>query len=116
VKRIALAVLLCVCVCAAAQGPAPAWANPKVRAITGFVRLDQGTWEKQVAAALVVLRKVKSEFEAEGYRWSRCALRRSRLGNWRRGCRRNRRWLFWDGSISFQEGKFRSERGAGDDA
>jgi len=38
-----------------------------VRAITGFVRLEQGTWEKQVAATLVVLRKVKSEFEAEGY-------------------------------------------------
>jgi len=67
VKRVALAVLLCVCVCAAAQGQAPAWANPKVRAITGFVRLEQGTWEKQVAATLVVLRKVKSEFEAQGY-------------------------------------------------
>jgi uncharacterized protein (UPF0210 family) len=64
---VALAVLLCVCVCAAAQGQAPAWANPKVRAITGFVRLEQGTWEKQVAATLVVLRKVKSEFEAQGY-------------------------------------------------
>jgi uncharacterized protein (UPF0210 family) len=64
---VALAVLLCVCVCAAAQGQAPAWANPKVRAITGFVRLDQGTWEKQVTETLVVLHKVKSEFEAEGY-------------------------------------------------
>jgi uncharacterized protein (UPF0210 family) len=41
--------------------------NPKVRAITGFVRLEQGTWEKQVAETLVVLRKAKSEFEALGY-------------------------------------------------
>jgi hypothetical protein len=41
--------------------------NPKVRAITGFVRLEQGTWEKQVAETLVVLRKAKSEFEAAGY-------------------------------------------------
>ena len=66
-KRIAVAVLLSLCVCVAARGQAPASANPKVRAITGFVRLEQGTWEKQVAATLVVLRKVKSEFEAEGY-------------------------------------------------
>jgi hypothetical protein len=41
--------------------------NPKVRAITGFVRLEQGTWEKQVTDTLVVLRKAKSEFEAAGY-------------------------------------------------
>jgi hypothetical protein len=38
-----------------------------VRAITGFVRLKQGTWEKQVTDTLVVLRKAKSEFEAAGY-------------------------------------------------
>jgi hypothetical protein len=38
-----------------------------VRAITGFVRLEQGTWEKQVTDTLVVLRKAKSEFEAAGY-------------------------------------------------
>jgi uncharacterized protein len=68
VKRIALAVLFSVCVCVAARGQtAPASSNPKVRAITGFVRLEQGTWEKQVAGTLVVLRKVKSEFEAQGY-------------------------------------------------
>jgi uncharacterized protein (UPF0210 family) len=85
VKRIALAVLLCVCVCAAAQGPAPAWANPKVRAITGFVRLDQGTWEKQVAAALVVLRKVKSEFEAEGYQVESLRITTQPLGELAKG-------------------------------
>ena len=85
VKRIALAVLLCVCVCAAAHGPAPAWANPKVRAITGFVRLDQGTWEKQVAAALVVLRKVKSEFEAEGYQVESLRITTQPLGELAKG-------------------------------
>jgi len=68
VKRIALAVLFSVFVCVAARGQtAPASSNPKVRAITGFVRLEQGTWEMQVAGTLDVLRKVKSEFEAQGY-------------------------------------------------
>ena len=33
--------------------------NPKVRAITGFVRLDRSTWEKQIGEALVVLRKAQ---------------------------------------------------------
>ena len=67
-KRIALAVLFSVYVCVAARGQAaPSSSNPKVRAITGFVRLEQGTWETQVAGTLVVLRKVKSEFEAQGY-------------------------------------------------
>jgi uncharacterized protein (UPF0210 family) len=68
VKRRSLAVLFAVCVCGSAwtQTPAAA-ANPKVRAITGFVRLEQGTWEKQVTDTLVVLRKAKSEFEAAGY-------------------------------------------------
>lgn len=50
-----------------AQSNATATANPKVRAITGFVRLEQGTWDRQVAETLTVLRKVKSEFEASGY-------------------------------------------------
>lgn len=42
-------------------------ANPKVRAITAFVRLDRSAWEKQVAEALVVLRKAQHEFESAGY-------------------------------------------------
>jgi hypothetical protein len=67
VKQIALAVLLVVSPFLCAQNNAPAPANPKVRAITGFVRLDQSTWEKQVADTLIVLRKAKSEFEANGY-------------------------------------------------
>jgi len=41
--------------------------NPKVRAVTGFVRLDAATYQKQITNALVVLRKVKAEFESSGY-------------------------------------------------
>ena len=68
-KRILLAVVLVVSVQAAAQSSSAATAssNPKVRAITGFVRLDPATYQKQIADALVVLRKVKSEFESSGY-------------------------------------------------
>ncbi|HET7347771.1 MAG TPA: DUF711 domain-containing protein, partial [Acidobacteriaceae bacterium] len=41
--------------------------KPKVRAITGFVRLDRATWEKQIGETLVVLRKAQKEFESDGY-------------------------------------------------
>ena len=41
--------------------------NPKVRAITGFVRLDRAIYARQIADALVVLRKAKAEFESSGY-------------------------------------------------
>src|SRR3569833_1559098 len=40
---------------------------PRVRAITAFVRLDRASWEKQIAEALVVLRKTQKEFELAGY-------------------------------------------------
>lgn len=68
-KRIILAVVLVVSVQAAAQtSSAPtAASNPKVRAITGFVRLDRATYQKQIGDALVVLRRVKAEFESSGY-------------------------------------------------
>ncbi len=68
-KRIFLAVVLVVSVQAAAQtSSAPtASSNPKIRAITGFVRLDRATYQKQIADALVVLRRVKAEFESSGY-------------------------------------------------
>jgi len=68
-KRMILAVVLVVSVQAAAQtSSAPtASSNPKVRAITGFVRLDRATYHKQIADALVVLRRVKAEFESSGY-------------------------------------------------
>ena len=62
-NRAVLAALFLATMPLAAQAPA----KPKVRAITGFVRLDQGKYEQQVADALVVLRDVKSEFETQGY-------------------------------------------------
>ena len=68
-KRIALVVFLAVSIQLAAQtSSAPSGSpNPKVRAITGFVRLDRPTYQKQIADALVVLRRVKAEFESSGY-------------------------------------------------
>src|SRR4029077_2996114 len=67
--RIILVVVLVVSVQAAAQTSSPSIgsSNPKVRGITGFVRLDQATYQKQIADALVVLRRVKAEFESSGY-------------------------------------------------
>ena len=68
-KRIAFAVFLVVSMQLAAQTSSTptAASNPKVRAITGFVRLDRDTYQKQIADALVVLRRVKAEFESSGY-------------------------------------------------
>ena len=66
--RIALAVLLVVSMPLASQTSSPqAAANPKVRAITGFVRLDTVDSPAQIADALAVLRKAKAEFEFRGY-------------------------------------------------
>jgi uncharacterized protein len=68
-KRIAFAVCLLVSVQLAAQTSSTpaASSNPKVRAITGFVRLDRETYQKQIVDALFVLRRVKAEFESSGY-------------------------------------------------
>jgi uncharacterized protein (UPF0210 family) len=68
-NRIILVFVLIISVQAAAQtSVAPAASsNPKVRAITGFVRLDRTTYQKQIADALVVLRRAKAEFESSGY-------------------------------------------------
>ena len=67
--RIIFAIVLAVSVQAAAQtsSASAASSNPKVRAITGFVRLDRTAYQKQIADALVVLRRVKAEFESSGY-------------------------------------------------
>ncbi len=66
-KRTALALCLAASLHLAAQtSPAPA-SNPRVRAITAFVRLDRASWQKQIADTLVVLRKTKSAFESSGY-------------------------------------------------
>ena len=68
-KRIVFAIVLIISLQAVAQtGTTPATtSNPKVRAITGFVRLDRATYRKQIADALAVLRRVKAEFESSGY-------------------------------------------------
>jgi uncharacterized protein len=68
-KRIFVAVALILSVHLFAQrGSCAATAsNPKVRAITAFVRLDQANYEKQIAEALAVLRRAKSEFATAGY-------------------------------------------------
>jgi uncharacterized protein len=64
-KRIILAVVLAISLQAVAQiSSAPtAQSNPKVRAITGFVRLEQASHQRQIADALAVLRRAKAEFE-----------------------------------------------------
>jgi uncharacterized protein (UPF0210 family) len=41
--------------------------NPKVRAITAFVRLDRDQYRKQIDEALAVLVKAKAEFVSSGY-------------------------------------------------
>ena len=68
-KRVVLAVFLVISLQGVAQSGSAAGAssNPKVRAITGFVRLDRATYRKQITDALVVLRRVKAGFESSGY-------------------------------------------------
>ena len=46
---------------------APPYTKPKVRAITGFLRLDRSTYAQQISEALSVLRAAKAEFEKQGY-------------------------------------------------
>jgi len=45
----------------------PDAAKPNVRAITAFVRLDRGNYEKQIAETMVVLNAAKAEFTKRGY-------------------------------------------------
>ena len=59
------AVLLTVAAVAAVQ--AQTYTKPKVRAITGFVRLDRATYAQQIAETLTVLRAAKEEFARQGY-------------------------------------------------
>ena len=63
-KRIAVAVILLLSIQLTAQ---TSTSNPKVRTITGFVRLDRSAMQKQIADTLVVLRNAKSQFESSGY-------------------------------------------------
>jgi uncharacterized protein (UPF0210 family) len=46
---------------------ADASGNPKVRAITAFVRLDRTKWEEQITETLGVLRKTEAAFKSAGY-------------------------------------------------
>lgn len=68
-RRIGLAVILILSVQLAAQtsSSTASSSNPRVRAITAFVRLDREIYQQQIADALVVLRKAKADFESAGY-------------------------------------------------
>jgi len=68
-KRTVLATILFASIRLAAQtSSTPATpSNPKVRAITAFVQLGKEAYRKQLADALVVLRKAKADFESAGY-------------------------------------------------
>lgn len=66
IKRLII-VVVCISLQAVAHAAPNASSNPKVRAITAFVRLDRATYEKQIGDALSVLRKAKAEFESSGY-------------------------------------------------
>jgi len=65
-KRIVLALLLLRCTCVLSQ-VIPEKPNPKVRAITAFVRVDRTNFLKQIEDAVVVLRRAESEFKSLGY-------------------------------------------------
>jgi uncharacterized protein (UPF0210 family) len=51
----------------AAPGQAASAALPKVRAITGFVRLDRARYLEQINEALAVLRAAQQDFARQGY-------------------------------------------------
>jgi uncharacterized protein len=63
--RLLYALLLAALGCSAAH--AGDYSKPKVRAITGFVRLDRASYVQQVSEALAVLHAAKGEFENQGY-------------------------------------------------
>jgi uncharacterized protein (UPF0210 family) len=63
-KRL-IAILLSLFAISAA--PAADAANPNVRAITAFVRLDRATYEKQIDEAMAVLDAAKAQFARRGY-------------------------------------------------
>jgi hypothetical protein len=62
-KRLCLAVVLGVSTGLLAQSHT----NPKVRAITAFVRLDHDHYQQQIDDVLAVLGKAKAEFASSGY-------------------------------------------------
>src|SRR5215470_15338766 len=58
--------ILCLVLGAAAHA-APDAENPKVRAITAFVRIDPPNYEKQIDEAMSVLDAAKAGFAKRGY-------------------------------------------------
>jgi uncharacterized protein (UPF0210 family) len=64
-RKLVWALLITCSVVAAAH--AQGYTKPKVRAITGFVRLERATYAQQIAEALTVLRAAKDEFAKQGY-------------------------------------------------
>ncbi|HTV51807.1 MAG TPA: DUF711 family protein [Steroidobacteraceae bacterium] len=67
VARYCLWMALLLITCMASASEPQSYSKPKVRAITGFVRLDPHAYRAQIAAALHVLRAAKHAFEAQGY-------------------------------------------------
>jgi uncharacterized protein len=66
--RLCFGITLLVSIGLATQLPVAAQSqNPKVRAITAFVRLDQDNYRTQISDALIVLEKAKAEFVSSGY-------------------------------------------------
>jgi hypothetical protein len=61
IKRLLTAALVLTATFASAQE------RPKVRAITGFVRIEPGLHEKQIAEAMTALRAIKTTMERGGY-------------------------------------------------
>jgi hypothetical protein len=66
-KPLCLASVLLASLPLVGQTSPSATTNPKVRAITAFVRLDQKNHREQIADTLAVLNKAKAEFTASGY-------------------------------------------------
>jgi uncharacterized protein (UPF0210 family) len=65
-RHFALALLLLSSISVFSQ-QAPERSNPKVRAITAFVRIDRTNFIKQIEDTVVVLRRAESEFKSNGY-------------------------------------------------
>lgn len=63
-SRFAAGLLLVIC---SLSAHAQDYSKPKVRAITGFVRIERAHYSQQIAAALAVLAAAQHEFEQRGY-------------------------------------------------
>jgi len=66
-RRAKLFCALLLAVASAVPVHAQNYTKPRVRAITGFVRIDRTNYLPQIAEALSVLRAAQSEFEKQGY-------------------------------------------------